>query len=535
MPKGYLSLVLHAHLPFVRHPENEDFLEERWLYEAITETYIPLIQMLDRLQEENIPYPLTISLSPPLLSMLSDELLQRRYLRHLDKLLELIDKELVRTKNTIYYEVTLMYQEKLNEAKFTFSQKYNSNLIEAFKKHQDYGSLNIITCGATHGFLPLLFLQPETVKAQIGIAVDTHLKYLGKRPTGIWLPECAYTPGIDEILNEFGIEYFFVDTHGIMFASKRPKYGIHAPLACPSGVLAFARDNQSSKQVWSSNEGYPGDFYYREYYRDLGFDLDYDYIKSYIHPDGIRINTGIKYHRITGKSNYKEVYQPQIAKERAFTHADNFIYNRTMQIENLSHHMDRPPLIISPYDAELFGHWWYEGPIWLEYLFRKIHFNQKTIELITPPEYIKRYPKNQIAVPCSSTWGRNGYNEVWLAPENHWIYRHLHMAGNKINELVTYYPESTGILKRALQQACRELLLAQSSDWAFILNTNTMTEYAIRRTKTHLDNFLKLYQQIKSQNIDHQYLDSLEKQNNIFPNLNYLYYHKDAKKGLLNA
>ncbi len=524
MPKGYLALVLHAHLPFVRHPENENFLEERWLYEAITETYIPLIHLFDQLEEENIPFAMTMSLSPPLLSMLSDTLLQKRYIRHLNTLLELLEKELARTKHTPYQEVALMYQNLLHKTKHTFCQVYHNNIIQAFKKHQDKGHLNIITCAATHGYLPLLLVHPEAVRAQIGVAVDLHRKHLGRQPEGIWLPECAYTEGIDDILKEFRIKYFFTDTHGIMFASHRPKFGIYAPLYCPSGVAAFGRDVESSKQVWSSSEGYPGDFDYREFYRDIGFDLDYEYIKPYIHPDGIRIHTGIKYHRITGKDGHKEVYRPDVAREKAALHAGNFIFNRTLQVNYLSQFMDRPPLVISPYDAELFGHWWYEGPQWLDFLFRKIHFDQTDLALTTPSEYLRLYPCNQVAKPCASSWGSNGYNAVWLAKENDWIYRHLHIAAKRMIQLAEYYPMAEGIVKRALNQAARELLLAQSSDWAFIMSTGTMVDYAIRRTKTHLDNFLKLHDSILNHCIDQHWLSILEQRNNIFPDIDYRYY-----------
>ncbi|MBC7323730.1 MAG: DUF1957 domain-containing protein, partial [Moorella sp. (in: Bacteria)] len=198
---------------------------------------------------------------------------------------------------------------------------YHGNLINAFKKFQDAGRVEIITCAATHGYLPLLMIHPEAVQAQIAVAVSQYQKFFGREPRGIWLPECAYAPGIDDLLKKYNIRYFFTDTHGVLFASHRPRYGVFAPLYCPSGVAAFGRDAESSRQVWSAREGYPGDFDYREYYRDIGFDLDYEYIRPYIHPDGIRVSTGIKYYRITGRTNHKEPYVPAWAREKAAIHA----------------------------------------------------------------------------------------------------------------------------------------------------------------------------------------------------------------------
>ncbi|MCL5056973.1 MAG: DUF1957 domain-containing protein [Actinobacteria bacterium] len=519
MHTGYLCLILHAHLPYVRHPEHENLLEERWLYEAITETYIPLINAFERLVGENIPFRLTMSLSPTLISMLTDGLLQERYIKHIDKLVELSGREVERTYNTAFQASALMYQNLFRRCRDTF-YRYDRNLVQAFKKFQDAGRLEIITCGATHGFLPLI-LNKNAVRAQVNTAIELHTRHLGKRPEGIWLPECAYTPGIDAILKENGIKFFILDTHGILFASHRPRYGVYAPIFCPTGVAAFGRDTESSKQVWSSNEGYPGDFHYREFYRDIGYDLDYEYIKPYIHPDGIRIHTGVKYFRITGRTDHKEPYQPAAAIEKAATHAGNFMFNREVQAEYLSRLMDRPPVIVAPYDAELFGHWWFEGPQWLEFLIKKMNFDQKKILMITPGDYLKLHGCNQVATPCASSWGHKGYNEVWLCGKNDWIYRHLHAASDRMEWLAGQYYNADGARLRALNQAAREVLLAQSSDWAFIMNTGTMTDYAIRRTKTHLDNFIRLFNEIKEDRIDEGSLHYLESKNNIFPDIDF--------------
>ncbi|MHB1127841.1 MAG: glycoside hydrolase family 57 protein [Bacillota bacterium] len=524
MAFGYLALVLHAHLPFVRHPEDEYALEEKWLYEAITETYIPLLRVFERLSWDGIPFRLTISLSPPLISMLADPLLQSRYLKHLTQLRELVVRELERTKHLHqFHPVVELYHQQLEEAFDLFHNRYQDNLISAFKRFQDEGSLEIITCAGTHGYLPLIGLQREVVRAQVDIAVSTHTKLFGSSPRGIWLPECGYNPGDDAILRGYGIKFFLVDSHGILFGSPRPRYGIFAPINCPSGVSAFARDIESSEQVWSAQEGYPGDFDYREFYRDIGYDLDYDYIKGYIHPSGIRTDTGMKYFRITGKTEYKEPYIPYHAREKAAIHAGNFMFNREKQIEHLSQYMDRPPMIISPYDAELFGHWWFEGPMWLEYLIRKINFNSEIIKLISPGDYLEQFPENQPATPCMSSWGNNGYNEVWLEGSNDWIYRHLHHAADRMIELSNTYRsiDAESLVKRALDQAARELYLAQSSDWAFIMKTGTMVPYAVRRTVLHTGRLLKLDEQIRNGNIDETWLKEVEDKDNLFPEVDY--------------
>ena len=514
---------MHGHLPYVRHPEHEDFLEEDWLYEGITETYIPLISMYEKLVEDGVDFRLTMTLSPTLISMLSDPLLQERYLKHINRLIELAHKEIERTTwQPPFQHLAITYLNQFCKARETF-ERYGRNLVTAFKKFQDMGKLEIITCGATHGYFPLMDVCRESVRAQVKVAANHYEKVFGRRPIGIWLPECGYHPGHDEILKEAGIRYFFTDSHGVLHGNPRPKYGVFAPVYCKgTGVACFARDLESSKQVWSSIEGYPGDYNYREFYRDVGFDLEFEYIKPYIHPDGIRINTGIKYYRITGTSNIKEPYVPQWARERAADHAGNFMFNRQKQVEYLYDFMQKKPILVSPYDAELFGHWWYEGPQWLDFLIRKIAFDQDQIRLITPSEYLAENPRNQVITPSQSSWGWKGYSEMWLQGSNDWVYRHLHAASGRMTELTKQFQHtSDNLVRRALNQALRELLLAQSSDWGFILGTGTHTNYAVKRTKDHLLRFTRLYEDIKSNSIDQDWLADIEYKDNVFPDIDF--------------
>lgn len=525
MTQGYLLLLLHAHLPFVRHPEYPDFLEEDWLFEAITETYIPLIDMMDRLVGDGIDFRLTMSVTPPLASMLADPLLQERYLHHIIKITELASREIERTHGqTEFNRLARMYDEAFQRARDIFENRYQRNLVGAFKKFQDLGKLDIITCGATHGYLPNMEITPASARAQIQIACDHYQSLFGRPPRGIWLPECGYQLGVDRLLKEAGIQYFFLDSHGILHGSPRPKYGVFAPVFCPSGVAALGRDLESSKQVWSAEEGYPGDFVYREFYRDIGFDLDYSYVRPYLHRDGIRTNTGIKYYRITGDTSHKEVYEPLWAREKAAEHAGNFMFNRERQAEYLRGRLNRTPIVVAPYDAELYGHWWYEGPQFLDFLIRKIACDSRILKLVHAFEYLKREPKNQIVTPSFSSWGYNGYSEVWLEGSNDWMYRHLHQASFRMQELARRFREADALAERALKQAARELLLAESSDWAFIMKTGTTVEYARRRVRDHILNFSKLYQDLKAGTVDEPWLAQLESKDNIFPNINWRVY-----------
>jgi 1,4-alpha-glucan branching enzyme len=541
-PKGYLALVLHAHLPFVRHPEESFFLEENWLYEAITETYIPLIRVFESLVRDDVDFRVTMSISPTLAAMFSDPLLQDRYVRHINKLIELAGKELDRTSHDPHYHgLALMYYNRFIDAREAFVHHYQKNLVNAFKKFQEAGCLEIIACCATHGFLPNLKINESSVKAQIEIGIGQYRHHFGVAPKGIWLPECGFYPGLDRLLKKAGIKYFICDSHGIMNADPQPQFGVYAPVYTPFGVAAFGRDWESSKQVWSSKEGYPGDPDYREYYRDIAFTLDFEYIKPYIHPDGIRINTGIKYWRITGDTEYKEPYQPQWAKEKAAAHAGNFMFNRQKQIEHLYHHMGRNPIIVAPYDAELFGHWWFEGPQWIDFLARKIFYDQDTVEMITPSEYLKEYSTNQVSMPSPSSWGYKGFSEFWLEGSNDWIYPYLHEAGRLMKELALRNsdliqgnfgknPFKSALRYRAINQAARELLLAEASDWPFIMKAGTMVAYAQKRLKQHLNRFYQLVDSLEKARIDESWLKEIESRDNIFWDMNCAQYYLETRK-----
>ena len=467
-----------------------------------------------------------MSLTPPLISMLRDIFLQNKYEQHLSKLQELIHKEVKSNQHNGHIKYLAEYYEQEFDSIRQTWDKYQGDLVVPFKQFQDSNNLEIITCGATHGYLPLMKMYPSAVKAQIEVACQNYEANFGLRPRGIWLPECAYYEGIETILAEAGLRYFLIDGHGINNARPRPQFGTYAPIFTETGVAAFGRDNESSQQVWSADVGYPGDPNYREFYKDLGWEADYEYIKPYIMPNGERKNVGIKYHKITSRQvslSDKALYDPYWATEKAAEHAGNFLYNRCLQIQHLAGVMDRQPIVVSPYDAELYGHWWYEGPQFIDFLLRKTWFDQDTIEMIHLADYLKQHNIQQLTMPAQSSWGYQGFHQYWLNESNNWIYPHLHKATERMIDLANQKPEDE-LQLRALNEAARELLLAQSSDWAFIMSTGTMVPYAIKRTKSHLLRFNKLYEEILAGKIDSGWLVKVETIDNIFPEIDYSVY-----------
>ncbi len=524
MPSGYILLVLHAHLPYVRHPEHEEFLEERWLFEAMFETYIPLLKMFKRLEGDGVNFKLTMSITPPLMEMLTSEDLMAKFRRHMEKLIELAQKEIERTagEDPRKHKMANYYLNDFRETLQVFDS-YGGNILNGFREYMEKEKIEILTCNATHGYLPLMEIHPYAVRAQVKIGVDTYRRHMGRDPRGIWLAECAYYPGLDNILAEYGLEYFFVDSHAFWYADERPHYGVYRPIITPSEVFAFARDPESSELVWSADVGYPGDGRYREFYRDIGFDREYEYIKPYIDKSGVRVNTGIKYHRITSKSvplSDKDLYDIDMAMEAVREHAEDFLRKKEAQTENLKALFGGvEPIIVAPFDAELFGHWWYEGVLFLEEFFRRAAGSD--LRVATAGEIIDRLDTVQIVTPAASSWGANGYNEVWLNGKTDWIYPHQHEMEEKMREVAMNVDENNPVMVRVARQMARELLLMQSSDWAFIITTGTSVEYAINRIREHARRFLDLYSMYKSGQIAEDRLSYYEWVDAIFPDLDY--------------
>ncbi len=523
MPKGYFCLVLHSHLPFVKHPEYEYFLEEHWLFEALTETYLPFLMMLKRLYEEKVNFKITVSLTPTLCEMLSDKLLSEKFVKYLDRMIELSEKELSRTRGKHpFYETAKFYHDRFKSIKNFYENELNKNVLSGYSFFKNEGRLEIITSAATHGLLPALQGVRSAVLSQLKVGVKNYKKHFKTNPRGIWLPECGYYCGLESELKSFSLEFFFLDTHAFTFAKPFPKFGVFSPIKTESGNFAFARDPESSKQVWSADEGYPGDPWYRDFYRDIGFDLPLNYIKPYINPDGARTYTGFKYYRVTGKVKLSEKlpYVREKAIERAKLHAAHFHLCRDKQAQYLLSKLSRPPLIVSPYDAELFGHWWFEGNEFLYFLFKQMQAHSQILPII-PPEYLSYFEQIPTSQPSTSSWGNGGYFEVWINGKTDWVYKYLTDMALLMKELKKRFKNPSREQTRLLNQMLRELLLAQSSDWTFLITTSTAKSYAERRLKEHINNFYRLKDMLLSGKVDFNMLSKIENKDSLFPEINF--------------
>ncbi len=522
MSNANVAFVLNAHLPFVRHPEYPRFLEEDWLFESISESYLPLLRMLNRLKEEGLSFQLTISFSPPLIAMLTDNALQNRFVHYLQQHIELGQKEVQRCKDEQpqFLEMAQHYLDGYIRNLHEYEDLYRMNILDGFKALEQSGHLELITTAATHAYLPLYEEYPQAINAQIELGVQSFLTTFGHPPKGFWLPECGYYPGLEEHLKYHGIKWFQVASQSMLLSPDKAAYGGYRPVRCPSGVAAFPRDYQATSLVWSNTTGYPTDNVYREFYRDIGYDLSMNYIRPYIHEPEVRVFTGYKYWAITGDTDQKVPYVRAQAMERVKEHAKNFHY----VVNNRNHRLratmgGAQPLFFLGFDAELFGHWWYEGIDWLEEVIRT---SKDRTKLVTPSFFLAEDATPlQTVRPAFSSWGQGGYSAAWLDGSNTEYYRHIHKAITRMEELASRFPDQTSLKQRFLNQAAREVLLAMSSDWPFIIYCRTSVEYAKKRIEGHLKNVNLVYDDMCKNAVDTEWLVKAEKRHTIFGDIDY--------------
>ncbi|HTX40519.1 MAG TPA: 1,4-alpha-glucan branching protein domain-containing protein [Acidobacteriaceae bacterium] len=572
-PKGYITFTLHAHLPYVVHHGTWPHGLE-WLLEAAAETYLPLLRVLKNLERDGLALKANINMSPVLLEQLAHPTFIKEFPEYLKRKLLATqeDEAYFRQSGETHFAKTAQYWRGFFQQALDDFEALDGDIIRGFRYFNDAGLIEVVTCCATHGYMPLLGTD-ESVVAQVKTGVATHQRHMGRKPKGIWAPECGYRPagmwqapvtpsgspqpwpafdriGVEEALAEGGLEYFFVDTHlvekSVQFtpydlkigggpvgaAAALPKpvngsrmlyhaYFVDGPCAHQHPVAMFPRDPKTGLQVWSGDAGYPGDANYLDFHKK-------------------RWPGGHRYWQVThSKADLalKTPYYPERASSRTRDHAEHFVsvvYDALR--DNLS--VENPPVLSSPFDAELFGHWWYEGPEWLEHVARIIARDDFPVALATGTEYLEKHPAEGYLAIAEGSWGKNGTNEVWLNPDTAWTWTHIYPAEATVRAIATEGKwKDGGLGERIAKQMCRELLLLESSDWQFLITTEAARDYAEQRFLTHVDQFRdteKAWNEFTAKGSlsaeTEQRLKQVEDRDNIFPDVDpALWKQRDAK------
>ena len=498
----YCSLVLHAHIPWVRNPGTERCLEEDWLFGAVVESYVPLLEMLYQLREEKIPWKLTVNMSPLLLFMLRDRQLTRKALAYFDRTIKLAEDEMEKGDDTPFGELALSYQERYTQLRKAYVDQFNCDLVAAFADLHRSGHVELTASAATHGLLPLLMKVPEAVTTQIRLGLAEFEKTFGFKPGGFWLPECAFAPALSHILAEEGFEWTLVEQHGLTHLNNGTGVFPHLPAETTDGLKVFSRDNDASEQVWHAEKGYPADPRYRDFLRDVGLEAPMDDLKEYLDGSDVRRFTGLKFYRRTGYDvEEKEVYNLDLAQQAVEENSVHFVNSRGAQLASLESNGIERPVVTCAFDASLFGHWWFEGVEFLNRVFRK-SAERNDFEYTTPGEYLKGAAELPSAMPVSSSWGEGGYFETWMNDTNNWIHADLFERGTKLSMMVRAYIDNRDAMtrdkiehrERCLRQLTRELTMAQASDWGFLMNGAASQEFANTKVKDFIQSFDQVWE-----------------------------------------
>lgn len=593
---GAFTFVLHSHLPYARLAGRWPHGEE-WIHEAASETYIPLLETLYDLKSEGIKYKLTIGITPVLAEQLSDALVLEHFDQYVDSKIAAARRDMLyfegrpleqiprlmaaearlapeilavpaaisndgkgdlstNTADSHLRYLAEWYLKFYQNVKKAFNERFNRDIIGAFRVLQDEGYIEIITSSATHSYLPLL-ARDSSVSAQIKTGVASYKRMFGRDPMGIWMPECAYRPayvtqegylrpGLENFLTQNNIKVFFSETHAITgglpvgvaagdvigpYGEIKRRYVIPAAVSTPkraattyqpyyvsqsnlgieaddhSGVAVIGRNNRTGQQVWSADWGYPGDFDYREFHKKSG-------------------TSGLQYWRVTGAKTdlaHKDYYHPDWAAYKVDQQAEHFAHLVSDLLRDYHNKTGEYGIIASNYDTELFGHWWFEGVAWLGKVLRHLASNPD-IELTTASQFVTEHPPTEVINLPECSWGAGGTHFTWDNGDTHWMWPPIHEAEHRMEYLVERFQTPTPDEEIVLNQAARELLLLQSSDWSFLVTTGQAREYAIQRFSQHLERFNRLAAMLDANRPDRALAEEYYELDKVFRDINYRWF-----------
>lgn len=551
MAVGRFLLCLHTHMPYVlshgKSPHGTD-----WIFESAAECYLPILDALDRMRTAGVKPRWTINMTPILAEQLDDPSFQAGFIEYCeDKIAHAIsDQERFRLEGEMWMQgLAAMWQRIYTKTLVAFKHQWHRSICGGFKSFEEDGLIELITCGATHGYFPLLGTD-ESIQAQVKTAVDSHIRRFGKSPRGIWLPECAYRPayewkapageneepwprkGVQEFLEESGIEYFFVDSHLIRGGEPLGTYWQKFPQLAelfqrskqlftqpvefrseyehyriPGGQTIFARDPESTVKVWSGDVGYPGNEFYLEFHKQL-------------YPGRHR------YWRISRDKadlGAKQPYDPWQAYDHIGGHAADFVQIVKSTLARYKGQANRTGTLVAMYDTELFGHWWWEGPEFLYEIGMRMAADPE-IDCVSGGDLVDEEPARHMIPLPEGSWGEGGYHSVWLNEDNHWTWEKLYPAEKEMRAMARELAD--GPAREIVEQAARELLLAEASDWQFLISTWSARDYAEARFQDHIDRFHQLAAMARRvhagqslTNIEREFLRECQEKDAPFPHL----------------
>jgi 1,4-alpha-glucan branching enzyme len=486
-----------------------------WFYDILAETYLPLLKMLHNLKHDGVRYHIAISFSPILLEQMADPAHLEHFDQYLQEKIRFAEHDMAqfgeKSPDTHLNFLSGWYKSWYESLRESFNKQFNRDFIGAFKQLQDAGLVELLTSSATHAYLPLL-KDDKSVKAQLQTAMTIHQRHFGTAPKGIWLPECGYKPGFENLLKELGLQFFFTEAHPItggqpmgvasgdvlgLYGEPKRRYMTppmpqipmrkHIKTLRPhwvneeSGVAVIGRDNRTGQQVWSNDWGYPGDFDYRELRKKSG-------------------TGGLRYWRVTGAKvdlTHKDFYHPEWASYKVDQHAEHFVHIVSDVLREFYNESSEMGLVASSFPTDLFGYRWFEGIQWLGKVLRHLS-NNPEIGFVTPSSYLEQFPPKTTVTLPESSWGYGGAHFMWNNAETAWMWRMIHQAEARMTVMANEYPDPTDIQRQTLNRMVRQLMQLETSDWLWHVTLMQEREYAIGRFYEFYEQFTKLAESLKA-------------------------------------
>ena len=477
-PLGTFCLVLHSHLPWLAHHGTWPVGEE-WLHQAWTRSYLPLVRVLRRLADDGHRDVLTLGVTPVLLAMLDDAWCSREvraWVAARDLRVGGVASRPPAARGPALAAAATTEHAALAQAAADLEGPWRAGASPVLRGLADDGVVELLGGPLTHPVLPLL--RPRVAAAQLAAGLEDARHRLGEAPRGVWAPECAYAPGLEDLYAAAGVQRLLLDgptAHGARAAARaggaggRPRTADLWTLG-DSGVVVAARDLDVTYRVWSPTAGYPGGPWYRDFH-------------TFDHWSGLQ---PARVTRPDARPHEKAPYEPAAAARAVAADAEDFVAAVVRRLEDLAAGDGRPGVVVVAFDTELFGHWWHEGPAWLESVLRALP--GAGVRTSTLRRALEDHGTAGALHPQVGSWGLGKDLGVWSGPAVADLAdQSTRLQDDVLVALDARRRDAPARLGRdpARDQLVRELFLATSSDWAFAVSHGSAPDYFERRQHGH--------------------------------------------------
>lgn len=517
-----LLFIFHAHTPYIRNEQPADSPEEMRFFELLSYGLLPFLRMCMRLEAEHIPFKCGLVLSPTLCEMLADPLLQEQYRVFLDKHISFGQAAFTRTTDSKRRSLIKMHLDFLQLNRNDFITTHKKNILKKITELLLAGAIELLATAATFCFFPFYENMPESISAQIELGLACFREYFPVVPSGFWLPAMGYNTGIDSILKSFGIDYTVVESQSFLFADRPPIRGVFSPAVSESGLIFFGKDCIASKDIMHSATGFYRNACYLDTDRDIGFELSEQELRPLFPVEKGRRSTGFCYYRRNGNMPFNGME----AATQAEKDAELFLNNRYAALSKAAEPAhDQPLCSVCALPLHFLSKTWFEGMVWLEYVFRKLA-QTKELHLALPSAYLHKATQLSNITPFYGSTLPSGYADELINSSNDWMFPLIQKATEQMIDLAARFPDDPGLKERMLNTAAKEVLFAQSMDWPLMVDSFTSADYAAARCEEHIQAFSTVYEALGSKSISTDWLIKREKKYPVFSEMDYRFFLK---------